>query len=157
MKWKVSADQLVHFHQRMHLKKKLADQLVGFQKWVRRRAKMELALISLALPLPNVKIWLIFKRRRKEIGTDSVQQRASSLTYYWVCRQIVRKTNRTDFGQTVRRKIVRTDLPWTNRTEDKLYRLLWLGVDKSYRRQIVRTAYPGAAAKPVLLLTLCCC
>ena len=26
-----------------------------------------------------------------------------------VCRQIVRKTNRTDFGQTVRRQIVRTD------------------------------------------------
>ena len=49
---------------------------------------------------------------------------------------------------------------------DKLYGLPWLGVDKlygldkPYGGQIVRTAYPGAAgaaAKLVLLLTLCCC
>ena len=49
---------------------------------------------------------------------------------------------------------------------DKLYGLPWLGVDKlygldkPYGGQIVRTAYPGAAgaaAKLVLLVTLCCC
>ena len=46
---------------------------------------------------------------------------------------------------------------------DKLYGLPWLGVDKSYGLdkpyggQIVRTAYPGATAKMVLLLNWCCC
>ena len=42
---------------------------------------------------------------------------------FQVCRQTVRMTNRTDCGQTVRRQIVRTDQPWTNRTDDKSYGL----------------------------------
>ena len=44
---------------------------------------------------------------------------------------------------------------WTNRTETNFTDLFALG--KSYGRQIVRAAYPGAAAILVLLLTLCCC